>query len=68
MVFQSRFGAAEWLKPYAVQRWLELAAEGIKYLTVVCPGFAIDCLETVDEIVNEGRQEFLAAGGEKYGD
>lgn len=66
MVFQSRFGAAEWLKPYAAQRWVEMAAEGIKHLTVVCPGFAIDCLETLDEIANEGRAEFLAAGGEKF--
>ncbi|MCP4077041.1 MAG: ferrochelatase [Gammaproteobacteria bacterium] len=66
MVFQSRFGSAEWLKPYAAERWVEMAAEGVRHLTVVCPGFAIDCLETLDEIANEGREEFLAAGGEKF--
>ena len=66
MAFQSRFGAAEWLKPYAAERWVALPKEGVKHLTVVCPGFSIDCLETVDEIANEGREDFLAAGGEKF--
>ncbi len=66
LAFQSRFGAAEWLKPYAAERWAALPNEGVKHLTVVCPGFSIDCLETVDEIANEGREDFLAAGGEKF--
>jgi len=66
MAFQSRFGAAEWLQPYSAERWEALPAEGIKHLTVVCPGFAVDCLETLDEIAIEGRDEFLAAGGERF--
>lgn len=66
MAFQSRFGAAEWLKPYAAERWQALPGEGVKHLSVVCPGFSIDCLETVDEIAHEGREDFIAAGGEKF--
>ncbi|MBL6999289.1 MAG: ferrochelatase [Gammaproteobacteria bacterium] len=66
MAFQSRFGAAEWLQPYSAERWKALPTEGVKHLTVVCPGFAVDCLETLDEIAIEGRDEFLAAGGERF--
>ncbi len=66
MVFQSRFGKAEWLKPYAAKRFVELPAEGAKQLSVICPGFAVDCLETLDEIAVEGREEFLEAGGERF--
>ncbi len=66
MAFQSRFGAAEWLKPYAAERWQELPAEGAKHLNVVCPGFSIDCLETIDEIALEGKEEFIEAGGEAF--
>ncbi len=66
MAFQSRFGAAEWLKPYTAERWVELPKEGVNSITVVCPGFSIDCLETLDEIAVEGRDEFLAAGGERF--
>lgn len=66
MAFQSRFGAAEWLKPYAAERWVALPKEDCKSITVVCPGFSIDCLETLDEIAVEGRDEFLAAGGERF--
>ena len=66
MAFQSRFGAAEWLKPYAAERWLKLPQEGVKNLTVVCPGFSIDCLETIDEIANEGKEDFIKAGGEHF--
>jgi len=66
MAFQSRFGKAEWLQPYAAKRFIELPAEGIKNLTVVCPGFAVDCLETLEEIAMEGRDEFIAAGGERF--
>jgi len=66
MAFQSRFGKAEWLQPYAAKRFVELPAEGIKNLTVVCPGFAVDCLETLEEIAIEGKQEFIAAGGEQF--
>ena len=66
MAFQSRFGAAEWLKPYAAERWEALPGEGVKHLTVVCPGFSVDCLETVDEIAFEGREDFVKAGGEAF--
>jgi len=66
MAFQSRFGKAEWLQPYAAKRFVQLPGEGIKHLTVVCPGFAVDCLETIDEIAMEGREEFMAAGGEQF--
>ncbi len=65
MAFQSRFGKAEWLQPYVAKRLQELPGEGVKNLTVVCPGFSIDCLETIDEIATEGRDDFLAAGGEQ---
>ena len=66
MAFQSRFGAAEWLKPYAAERWQALPGEGIKHLNVVCPGFSIDCLETIDEIAYEGKEDFLEHGGEQF--
>lgn len=66
MAFQSRFGAAEWLRPYVSERLTELPGEGVKHLTVVCPGFSVDCLETLDEIATEGCEEFIAAGGERF--
>lgn len=66
MAFQSRFGKAEWLQPYAAKRFVELPNEGVKNMTVVCPGFSIDCLETLEEIALEGRDEFLSAGGESF--
>ena len=66
MAFQSRFGKAEWLQPYVAKRIVELPKEGIKNLTVVCPGFAVDCLETLEEIAMEGRDDFIAAGGEQF--
>ena len=66
MAFQSRFGKAEWLQPYVAKRLIELPKEGIKNITVVCPGFSIDCLETLEEIAIEGRHDFLEAGGERF--
>lgn len=66
MAFQSRFGKAEWLQPYVAKRIVELPAEGVKNITVVCPGFAVDCLETLEEIAMEGRDDFIAAGGERF--
>ena len=66
MAFQSRFGKAEWLQPYAAKRFVELPEEGVKNITVVCPGFSIDCLETLEEIAIEGREEFIAAGGQSF--
>ena len=64
--FQSRFGAAEWLKPYTIDYVAELPKRGVDELTVVCPGFAIDCLETLEEIDVENRKAFMGAGGRKF--
>lgn len=66
MAFQSRFGAAEWLKPYVAERLAALPGEGVHHLTVVCPGFACDCVETLDEIAMEGREIFLQSGGQRF--
>jgi len=64
--FQSRFGPAEWLKPYTAELLEQLPLAGVKRLDVVCPGFLSDCLETLEEIAMEGKEEFLTAGGERY--
>jgi ferrochelatase len=63
--FQSRVGAAEWLKPYTDHIVVELARRGVRKLDAICPGFAVDCLETIDEIGHEADVDFRAAGGEK---
>ena len=64
--FQSRFGADRWLQPYTIETVAALARRGVKNLQVMCPGFAADCLETLEEIGMENRDAFLAAGGEQY--
>jgi ferrochelatase len=64
--FQSRFGKAEWLKPYTSELLKEWAEAGVSSVDVVCPGFAADCLETLEEIELENREYFLAAGGQRY--
>lgn len=64
--FQSRLGRDEWLKPYTAQRLKEMPAEGIKKLVIVCPAFISDCLETLEEIAEEGKEIFLHAGGEHF--
>ncbi len=64
--FQSRFGKAEWLKPYTDATLKSLPGEGIKSVQVVCPGFAADCLETLEEIAVENRDYFLGSGGERF--
>ncbi|MES2684578.1 MAG: ferrochelatase [Pseudomonadota bacterium] len=61
--FQSRFGKEEWIKPYTDAHLKVLAARGIKTLDVIAPGFAADCLETLEEIAVEYRDEFSALGG-----
>jgi ferrochelatase len=66
LVFQSRFGKAEWLKPYCVQTLEELPKQGIKTVDLVCPGFAVDCLETLEEIAITNKEIFIDAGGEQY--
>jgi ferrochelatase len=64
LTFQSRFGRAEWLQPYTMQTLEELARGGLRKVDVLCPGFAVDCLETLEEISVENATAFLAAGGE----
>ncbi|RXZ42752.1 ferrochelatase [Crenobacter cavernae] len=64
--FQSRFGRAEWLKPYAVDIFRELGRAKTRRIDVVCPGFMSDCLETLEEIAIEGKEIFLTAGGGEY--
>lgn len=66
LVFQSRFGRAEWLKPYCVDTLAALPGEGVLEVDVVCPGFAVDCLETLEEIAIANREIFLEAGGTAY--
>jgi ferrochelatase len=66
VAFQSRFGRAEWLQPYTNVLLATWARAGVKSVDVACPGFAADCLETLEEIAIENRRVFLAAGGEHY--
>lgn len=66
ITFQSRFGRAEWLKPYTADTLVALAKEGRGRIDVACPGFVSDCLETLEEIGIEGRQAFLRAGGKDF--
>jgi ferrochelatase len=66
LTFQSRFGKAEWLRPYTTEALAALPAEGKTRVDVVTPGFVADCLETLEEIAIEGRDTFLAAGGRQY--
>jgi protoporphyrin/coproporphyrin ferrochelatase len=64
--FQSRFGRDRWLQPYTSETLAALPARGIRAVSVMCPGFAADCLETLEEIGMENRDVFLGAGGERY--
>ena len=64
--FQSRFGPQEWLKPYTDKMLEKLPSEGIKNILVICPGFASDCVETLEEINIQGRQSFIEKGGENF--
>jgi ferrochelatase len=64
VAFQSRFGRARWLRPYTPDVLHALAARGVRRLDVLCPGFAVDCLETLEEIALRGAAEFRAAGGD----
>ena len=64
--FQSRFGREKWLEPYTDVTLKAWAAAGVKSVDVVCPGFAADCLETLEEIAILNRGFFLAAGGERF--
>ncbi len=66
IVFQSRFGKAKWLQPYCIETLMALPAEGIKSVDIICPGFTIDCLETLEEINIANKAIFIEAGGEQY--
>jgi len=64
--FQSRFGRDPWLRPYTDETFEELGHRGVRGIAVVAPGFTADCLETLDELGNEGEEQFHEAGGERY--
>ena len=64
--FQSRFGPQEWLTPYTDKTLEDLPSKGIKNLLVICPGFASDCVETLEEINIQGRETFLNNGGKNF--
>jgi len=66
LAFQSRFGPAQWIKPYCVDVLKSAPAQGLKEIDVVCPGFAVDCLETLEEIAMTNKDVFMRAGGERY--
>jgi len=66
LTFQSRFGQAEWLKPYTDMTVKALAEEGVKNLAVVTPGFSADCLETLEEIAGENAEIFHHHGGKNF--
>jgi protoporphyrin/coproporphyrin ferrochelatase len=63
LTFQSRFGKEPWLQPYTDETLKKLGAEGVGRILVICPGFTADCLETIDEIGNLGREQFEGSGG-----
>lgn len=64
--FQSKLGRAEWLKPSTTMRMEQLPAEGVKNLSVVCPAFVSDCLETLEEVAVRENENFMKAGGEQF--
>ncbi|MGS9952644.1 ferrochelatase [Klebsiella pneumoniae] len=66
MTFQSRFGREPWLTPYTDETLKMLGEKGTKHIQVLCPGFAADCLETLEEIAVQNREIFLEAGGKQY--
>ena len=64
--FQSRFGPQEWLQPYTDKTLESLPMEGKKNILMICPGFSSDCVETLEEILIEGKESFIEAGGENF--
>lgn len=66
LCFQSRFGREQWLQPYLDHTLKELPSQGVKSVAVICPGFAVDCLETLEEVAIENREYFMESGGERY--
>lgn len=65
LAYQSRFGKQVWLQPYSEPLLCQWAADGLRRVDVICPGFAADCLETLEEIRIEANQAFVDAGGEQ---
>jgi ferrochelatase len=66
VTFQSRFGPTEWLQPYTDHTLMALPGQGIRRVAVVSPAFAVDCIETLEELAITGREQFEHAGGEKF--
>jgi ferrochelatase len=66
MTYQSRFGSDPWVQPYTIDTVQRLAKSGVRSLAIVAPGFAADCLETLEELDMENRQAFLDNGGERF--
>lgn len=66
VTFQSRLGRAKWLEPYTEPTVRQLAAQGVRHLDAICPGFAADNLETLEEIAIEARDAFVEAGGRQF--
>ena len=64
--FQSRFGPQEWLQPYTDKTLENLPREGIKNVLTICPGFSSDCVETLEEILIQGKESFINAGGSNF--
>jgi ferrochelatase len=65
IAFQSRLGKG-WLEPFTDKRLEQMPKEGIKKLLIICPAFVSDCLETLEEIAERGKETFIHAGGEEY--
>lgn len=66
VTFQSRFGSEEWIKPYTDEILSKLPKKGMTKIAILTPAFSVDCLETLEEIAQEGRDDFIENGGEKY--
>ena len=64
--FQSRFGPQEWLKPYTVKTFESLPKEGKRNILVICRGFSSDCVETLEEILIQGKESFMSSGGKNF--
>lgn len=66
LTFQSRLGSDKWIQPFTDEALMELPKKGVKKLLVLCPAFVTDCLETLEEMDDRGKEEFMAHGGEQY--
>ncbi|PIE50050.1 MAG: ferrochelatase [Flavobacteriales bacterium] len=66
VTFQSRLGRDQWIEPYTDDTLESLPKNGVKNLAIVCPAFVSDCLETLEEICEEGKEDFIEAGGEQF--